>query len=693
MASELPQISNTQPALSVQKVESKAEGYDEFGRVLGSLASNTEKKAESVAEEASNAQLMQSASMMEDLKTTTHIEMLKNPDQAEKILANMQTTTDSIKQSAYVNDVDRGKLDYLINQDTNQLKLKAAETSVQQNNRNVAISFWDSYPTNMKSIQDSLDAGDFEKAKILEDTLHKAALGAASIGAITPEQLSTIRKASLDTYERTQDLIALSKQENASAHDFHTLAASPFSNNNFANTNYPVNESTKQLTGHYNYDRTMAGQEAALYNGDPINFGVIAGASEEQYEKFKQQMYGVNTIKGAIHSGTPYNQIENHITDLQGKPQLSPEETAQVNYWKGFKNKLNRENGYVEMMSQTTIGGQFAQDYNAQRKALENSAKSPAEKAAALRDNDNNFIGQMVDLGLSQHVDPNYIKPIPGQWVAAVQSSFNKDAPVAPALERIAYVKPEYRAYLANQIEKPHQAMAVWLTGLTMGQTDASFQADMIAANQDRDFSSLQTDKKDQTKSTNIWQDITSNDNMKTIYRYLGKLPGGDKAQKGFQEASTNYVMYQAQKYGDVDLRDKTKYESDFVQNAAKGFNLVAGSSYLMNANDLQLRKTDMDYLANHALSEAHTALHQGRTEAEFQAFVDLNPLMVISTPDRRIVVIDRYGRAAAMKNGQPAFDHPYTQNMLHAAHATHQKQQETGEYVSHYYGLIPGEY
>ena len=78
--------------------------------------------------------------------------------------------------------------------------------------------------------------------------------------------------------------------------------------------------------------------------------------------------------------------------------------------------------------------------------------------------------------------------------------AFAKDAPVAPALARIRYIKPEYRAYLADTMAKPNQAMAVYLAGTTFDKADPTFQAQLLEANQDRDYSSLLKTGKDDRK-------------------------------------------------------------------------------------------------------------------------------------------------------------------------------------------------
>jgi len=213
-----------------------------------------------------------------------------------------------------------------------------------------------------------------------------------------------------------------------------------------------------------------------------------------------------------------------------------------------------------------------------------------------LRDNDNNYIGQMISLGQSQHVDPNLLNPIPMRTINAVKSSFAKDAPVADAIHSIGYIKPEYRAFVASRMPKSNQAVSVFLAGATMDKADSTFQAHLLEANQDRDYSALLKTGKDETKDTNIWENISSDQRMVDMNAYFSKLPGGIEIQQGLKQASVNYVLYRAAREGDVNLNGKAQYVEDFIANSAKGFDIATGNNYLFNNSNLSLRKADMAY-------------------------------------------------------------------------------------------------
>lgn len=683
---ELPQLSETQPVLNVQQVNSAASGYEAFGKVLEKLSSQSAEKATSIVEEQSNASFLQSANQAKTIETNAQIDMLKHPDQAGRIAEHASSDLDVLNKSAFVNKSDRMRLQSITGGTFNDLRAKAATIEYQQSQKNISLAFWDEYPKTMKSIQDALDSGNFEQAKVLEESLHTAAVGAAKMGAITPTQFGSIRQSNFDLYSRTEELHKLAgNPENHSAAGYHAATNSPFNSSN-QNTSYPAEGHTQWMAGHLNFDRSFSGQMTALYNDEPLNWGVIAQGNEHEYNDFKMQWMGVNQIKSSVHAGVAFSEIETHIKALEAKPKLSPIETGQVNYWRSLKANVQNDDGYLKLMSQTTLGGQTIQEYNQRQVAIQDSALTPNQKFQAQRDNDNDFIGRMVSLGRdAQHADPSMVQPIPAATVNTVRSAFVKNAPVANALAAIEYVKPEYRAYIANTMEKPNQVVSVLLAGVTSGKADPGFQAQLLEANQTRDYSGLLKTGKDETQDRNIWQDISFDSRVIEVNTYLSKLPGGIDIQDGFKQSAVNYVLYRAAKEGDININGKAQYIQDFISNTAKGFDIQQGAHYYFNNANLNLRQADLDVLADYAVSSAYKAIHEGQSEEQFQAYMDINQLHATNTPDGRIVVIDKMGHAAVTLDGHEAFDQPYTSNMLDYAH---NEIRQTKKYMAQYFGF-----
>jgi hypothetical protein len=696
MAEELPQLKNTQPILQAQRISSKAEGFEQFGQTLGKIASQSADKAIQIENNQSNAGLLLTANQAQTLKTSAQMEMLKHPDQAEKIAASTKENINKLNENAFVNNKDRRKLQYMTATEANEISLKAAQISFQQNKKNLSNMYWEQYPLSMKSIQDAIQTGDFKKVEVLEESFHQATKNALQIGAITGPQYARIIQSNHQLYSRAQELLGHAKNpDGISAPQFHASMASPFDTSSHQNATYPVDGHTQWMADHYNSDRTMQGQMSALYHNEPINYGIVAGASQHQYDEFVMENNGKTIVNSKINAGIPFSQIENEIKALEANPGLlSPTQKGQVNYWKAFTSDFKSGDGYLRLMSQTSLGGVYTQEYNEAQTAV-NINLDLAQKTAdqqniqkysqELRYNYNDYIGKMKSLGEAQHIDPNFVNPIDIGTRNTVQAAFIKDAPVGDALKKIDYVYPQYRAYIAAGLTKPEQVMSTFIVGATSGKADAGFRAELISANQGHDYAALLKTGPNQSKDNNIWQDISSNSQVSTLNQYFGKLPGGNDIQNGFRKAAINYVLYRASKQGDINLNGRSQYIQDFIDNTTKGFNIVSGNRYMFNAADLNLRKVDMDYLSDYVLSEAYKKIHVGRDEANFQAYIDANPLHATNTPDGRIVVIDKEGNAAVGVDGHEAFDRPFTSNMVDYAHAN---AKATVDYLHPYVGI-----
>lgn len=683
MAKELPQLNDAHPVMGNVPINSRGEGLEAFANALQKFAGEAEKGAETKLEEQSDAQLMTSANYIDQLKTNTHLAIMKNPDQAKHILNNASYTIDTIKQNSFVNKQDRRKLNMLADKSMNQLNLMGGEALITQQKRNVAISFWEEYPQSMSSIYDAIKSGDFDKAKIIEDALQKNAIGAAKMGAITPEQLATIRKASLNIYDRAK--MVMSFTQNAEAHNagaYHAVTDNPYSNDNRTDQNDPFNADSNWIANHYAEDRSARGLANTVYRGDVPDFDTLFKMSPQAVENLHNMQIGVADVRGRLKANDSYPQIEREMEDLESrKGSLGAYDKGRLGYWKYFKDQLENNNGYSQLIANTVEGGKEAFNYKSKIDAISNSNLDDDKKQIAIRDETNRHISSIAEIGIAGHYSPHLINPIPTPWVQDTKQAFEKDAPVAPAIERIAYLKPENRVYLANAMSDPAQSVATFLAGATLGKADTSFQGDLISFNKKGvDYKSLlqSSAKNELTTTNNIWNDISSDAAMKPIMAYMSKQPNFDVISDGFKKVSSNYVMGMALKNGDITLNNKYDYVKSFVNNTAKGFNIIQGDGYMFNANDLDpnLRGADYDYIAQHAKNECVKAISQGKSPEEIRHFLDLNPMLVVSSPDHRITVMNPQGQVFADNEGNPAYDHYYTDSILHAAHAAARKTQ-----------------
>jgi hypothetical protein len=646
-----------------QEINSGASSAETFGKMLGSIADASVKEAEDIGKSESNAMLLMSSTQAETLKANTQIDILKNPDHAESIVNNAIENLDSINQNSKLNTQDRQKLMTVLGSDMNDIRVKAAEAQYRQSKVDMSLAFWDNYQPAMHAINEALMSGDFDKAKAIDESLHKSAFSAAHFGAISPSQFAAVVKSTEGVHNNIEEVLRMvNDPDSHTAANFHEKTSSPYALTSFQNPDYPIDQHTQALTNHYIEDRSMSGQYNNLYNDKQINFGVIAAGSEHELMDFSAQYQGVNKIKSAVNAGQPYNVIDNYITSL-GKKDLTPFEKGQYNWWQNYKKKLDTGEGFLEAMSNTSKGGQLTQDFNNQQVAIMNSSLSESDKNARLQNLNNNYLHNVLSYAKSINADPNHVQVISTPLLNTVRSSFAEGADVNQAIKILNYFDPSLRPYIARGMPdtKPNQGMTVYLAGAVAGSADTSFQANLLLANQDRikdeKFSFTESES---TVTDNIYHSLVNRDDFRDINVYLSNLPSNghpEILQTGLKESSTNYVKYMAAKASDLSLDNKDKYINDFAKNVNKGFDIVKQPDYIFNNKTLNLRKVEMDRLAAYVKEEGMKKLHVGRTDAEVQMYVDLNPMHVTNLDDGRIVLLDKDNNLVLDNNGKPAYE------------------------------------
>lgn len=681
MANKLPEFENENPALSVQKVNSRARGFDAFAESFNKIANTAEKAYTNIADEQSNASLIQSSNLVNQLKNESQIQMLKDPAHAVRIAENAENTAKTIKQSTPLNKTDRSRFDYMLNNQVQELKYKGQVTEFNQSKLLAKNHYFDELPKTLDQIQQFIHNNDMKAAEDLEETLHRTTKGLADSGIVSSEQLFRVQQTIKGFYEQGQRQLMLHQlQEGASAEDFHHAYSSPFSTRSFTNIGQPSDVNTQWLADHLSNERTAEAQFENLYNDRPINYAVVSAFKDGNFEKFVGQAEGAYRVRASIAANVPFNVINARVQNILDKPEESRTQTEKgaVNYWSSFKSRLGTDNGFYAIMAHTKLGAEATAQHDAEAQAIADT-KQGAEQYEALRQNDNYYIGRMVDIAHSSDLsklqgplDSNYIKPIPAAWVQEARSSFQKGAPTDAAINRLAYLNPEFRPFLADAMPQAHQAAALYFAGVTLGKTNPEFQQDLIHANQDQVNpigapidksqvgSALNPDK--ENKRAALWAQVLSNDDTKTLFQYLAKLPGGQAATEGFRNATLNYIEDQALRAGDIEVRNADAYIKKFNTNIKQGFNFYRTNDALINTSDIPVSSSeDASNLKNYALSEAYRRLEKEIGRSALDTAIDLNPLMVISTPDKRLVVIDRSGRAAVTRDGHEVFDQTYT--------------------------------
>lgn len=688
---EIPSFKGEQPVFTPVEVNTKSKSFDEFARQFGQAAKQSEEGIVNIEDAQSKAQFMTASTSLQDLTTNTQIAYLKDPGNTPAILQGAKYTADTIKQAAYVNKADRAQLNYITDQHMNQLTLKSAEVNKHQQEKTIATTLFGSLENVVNQITDAVTRGDMKTAKILVDNFHANAQAAAMSDAISPSTFGRMIAATAGPYNQVLHAQGLLDNPDATAKDYHSVYSSPF-NPSPVLQGMPVDEHTATLANIANTSRSYQAASSALINGHAIPWGGIATATDHQMAEFEQQAIGVRDIKAMIRSNTPYQQIDAHVVSLANKTDPTIAEKAAVSHWEAFNKNLATTNGMYGYLGQTVLGQEYASEHDMQGNAIMSAPiANPALRAEQLRQNDNMYMGKMIDLAHSLGVPHEFIKPLAAQYVQEFRSSFQKNADPMLAINRLEYLNPELRAYSADIMPKPHQGMTLLTCGYTLNNPDVdrSFCADLIVANQDT-VSPLQggtksngepeapkapftidtSDKESKSKSI-LSSMLSDNNDMKNVFAYLGVLPNGPQAQAGFSTMFVNYAYNQASRSGDQEFNNRQAYTDTFVKNVSMSMRLHTTQNGVIEMGTLGLsRPQDADLLIQHSLSEAYKALHVGRTDQQLVDFVNNNPLKVVSLPDKRIVVLDRSNNAVTDLQGHPAFEQVYNPRMLTVAQA-----------------------
>lgn len=730
----IPEFKGEQSTYNPVEINTKSQSFDAFARSFGDAAKFGEEQIVKVETEKSNAQLMTASSSLNDLATQTQIAYVKNPELANQTYEEAQYTADTIKKAAYVNKEDRQQLDYLTSQRMNGLQLKAAEINDKQNKLVIANEYGNKVGGLLAQMEYALKSGDFKQAEILQNTIHDNALAAAKAQAITATQLESVSKATMLAHLQAEKLHKMLGDENATAADLHLASQSLFENaDNFSGPSLPIDGHTHYLMTTANSMQTINDQIANKINNRPVNPLTIMNASPAKQIEFHEINAGVDRFNSEISAGIPLSQINARVETLSASKALTTQQRGYIARANAFNAQLVSGNGFYDVMRGTQAGRDLAAQHTAETQALRSSMPQGPELEQALNQKDNQYMLESVNQAYAQHFEPQHIQPLPAYAVQNIQASVSKGGDVSLGLNQLQRLDPRLRPYASNVVKEADQGVALWVAGASLGKADPSFAADLLLSVQDQvgttaqartldtANSSKMSDRKDisfdQTKSDSsrdidIWNNLKSSyPALKDVYAYLQKMPQGVTAQDGLQTLAIKYIKDQARRANDNGLVNLDQYMKKFADNITKSVPIYRTPKGSVNMADLNLIRTqDADLMMDYPLSIAYGKMKESFVIDSYEDFIgqqlknkgtsslgflnpneafsdlaDVNRLQVISTPDRRLVVVDSSGRMAVDQRGVPLFDEPYTPEMLHHAEMM---RSEIAKNIPYHYGL-----
>lgn len=671
-ADGLAQFQDTQPILQPQEVNSEASGYEAFAQVLDKLSSEGMEVAKTAAETESKSMLINSVANIEQLKTTSEMRMLENPDQAARINDDMQSSVNQVTQNAYVNKFDRAKLNRFAVNATDDIALKGTEQSVTQARLGAAFTHFANFPDQLKAYQDALNSGDEDTANTLQHSMMSNLHSLVLMRAITPEQSGSSMKLIQNTTTSASNYLNLVNNPNATAKDYHTVEAGSINPNNNAasvNPNAPINGNTQWLTDYNNNDKSFRGVMSDINNGVLPSAAAYTSLTDNQQKQVSLTKQGVAQAQGLINSGEPFPVLQKTYQELSTKGNvLSYEEEGSRN-WLG-KYLINLNNGnYLDAIGNTPQGSQIMQTYINKTTALQSAPIDDAQKQSLMFNIKNDMVNSAVSYGQAHHIPDNLIKPIPSVDLDQMQKGFTINGDPINVIETLGQYDKSNQAYIANSLKTPEQRIIAQAISYAGNGVKPQDQLDLIAANQSgRSYNDIKyagASVNDGVVKARIAADLK--DPLNLLNQQYGSMDG-QSFQGGMINSALNMAKYLAYKNNDFGMNSWTKYADQAAAIYKNAFTPQSGANYMVNAKALSspLTSAQLDTLADYATMKGYQKLSGSVNPGVFETMATRNPLKMTISPTNNLQATD--------SNGHVYFSTPLTAGVL--ANANVQTQQ-----------------
>lgn len=656
---EIPQLNETQPILNVQQVNDRSSGHQAFAQVLSKLSEATEKQAEKINEEQSQAMYIHSVSNIEQVKTTSQMRLLEHPEYASRISEDMQASVNQIKEMAFVNKGDRGKLNAFADGASDEIALKATATNVHQTQLISAFSHYANWPDQLKAYQQALVSGDENKATDLQSGMISTLKGLVQTGAISPEQASSSLKTMHSVSEIASDHLQMFGG-NTTARDYHTVTSNALMKGSPSNPNAPSNQNSNWLINYYNQDKSFQGVLADISNRHLPNPETFDSLPPSQRQHALLAMQGTQIADGIINSGEPYPIIEKTYQELNTSGRvLGYRDQATRNALETYMKEL-ADGNYLSAISVTPQGGGIMQRFVNRNAAIQNSNINDSQKMNLLMQNKNEMVNAAVSYGESHHIPPELIKPIPSTDLAIMQNGFQLNQDPSIVLQTLGQYNKANQAYVAASLKTPEQRIIAQAISYMGNGVKTSDQLDFIAANQEgRNYDAIKYESSgvnDGKLKTRIISNLTNQVKFLTQqYNFMD----AQSFQGAMVNSTLKYAKYLAGKNNDLTMSNWAKYVDEASAVYKNAFEQVSNTNYSVNPKQLPvpLNKGDLDVLAGYVTNKGYEALHEGINPSVFDSMQSRNPLKMRISPTNNIEAVDQ--------NGAVYFSQPFTTNLL----------------------------
>jgi hypothetical protein len=689
MANETPQFKEAQPIIQPVKVESAAEGYNEFARALGSISQEAATASKSLYEEKSDAMFTQSVADIENLKTKSMIRIAQNPGSANRVATDMKAATDLIEQNSVVNHGDRNKLKKYAVQISGEVARHAATKNLELNQRMTAIEHYVRWPDEVKAYLQA-NMTDHHLAETLKDKMISEIKGLVAVGSITPHQGATQLALMSQTVDHATEYYGAVTDPNTGAHEVAGLTSDPIYNN-MDKSGLPMEGNTQWLIDHHNKDGTLLSAQNHLMTRQLIPMNQYLDLEPAQQQKLTENKLGVADADAMINSGTPYPVIKHAQETMNEEGQVLSERG------KFFKDALNQyvndlQNGnFNSILMRMPVGQRINNEFQMRHSAIEQSNLDPEHKAAANMANVDQAISQRVSAGRALHIPDEYINPIPEAMTAQVQASFDAGGDPATIRQQLDQLSPQNQHYLARTMKTPEQQLMVSALSLSGNNIAPSEKDGYINANKNK-VRYMPVDKAENPDDTDSKLNVAIMSKLAPQIRTINQTYPPEKAlqyQNALIDTTRNYAKYLASTKSTLPAGKQNIIEvaydyyqgnstSSFngqVNQAAKigaaSFEQLSNTNYVVNKKALPqgVGESDLDVMSSHIIQMGYQHILQNVPEHVASELKDRNPLSMRITPTMEVQAVDSFNNVV--------YRMPYTSNLPETARHEHEEKEK----------------
>lgn len=654
---DFAQLKDAHPILPNIPVANRAKGSEALAQAFGQVSQVAAQTASQIDKEHSNAMLMNSASQSNSIMTDAKIQMLKHPENAEEIQKSSSIALDKAGEVP-MRATDRSRFNYLNSRSQDSLKLQSASIGAKQSRMKSEVDYMSALPKVYSDYQTSLLTGDEKSSDILYKTITENAKNALMGGVITPAAYENSLKTLEHVHSQASLLHSLIGNKNATASHAQSAGMNVFSNNNLNAARLPSDSGTQILANHHTDNMVKQDINSSIYGMsiDLHTMNSIMKQTPAAFANTTQVIHGSIQAHGVINANMNSNVIDQNIERLNNKPDLTASETAELHVYNNYMKHLGDD--FNGALGQTSEGAKNTQKWQEER-GIANSQSNPSQRAASIRNADNNFMDAQVATATGQHIKSDFVNPVLTHIVDAAKSSMNLDADPNSMIQQMNYLKPRLRPYLAKQMGGGiPSAVGYWTAHGSENNMDEGWKSDMIVANQKgRDFSILNQAPEGgwfNSGKVKMTDPILRNKiiaKMPEMINYVGNQLHGQDRSASMVNSLVNLVKYQAIKHGDYTLDNVDDYIKTASEQGKKAFDISTGAHYVFNKSILPLPDNQLQMLSFASIQSSYKNIEDGykhqspnMSDAEIQAkSFNLN-LTTSITDDRKIVVTNDSG-------------------------------------------------